>query len=89
MKTMAMLALVPLVFVVGCPRPEPPLDPSDPKATCETACENVRDMSCSGWSTPKGATCEDACENAAANAVAWPVGCLSAARSCDAADRCR
>lgn len=93
MKLMAMLNLVPFVLVVGCPPPtppEPPLDPNDPSATCDTACENMRAMGCTGWlSTPKGGYCVDVCKNAAANAIAWPVSCLSASKSCDEANRCR
>ena len=81
---------VVLVVLAGCPKPQPPLDPSDPNATCATACQNVAEMRCKGWTTPKGGTCEEVCGLAAeAAAVAWPVGCLSAARSCDDADRCR
>lgn len=80
------------LLVVGCPRPpEPPLDPEDPNATCSTACANMREMGCAGWlQTPKGSYCEDVCENTAkAGGVAWPVSCLSSAKSCDAANRCR
>lgn len=80
-------------FIIGlsaCPKPQPPLDPSDPNATCDTACTNVREMGCTDWvTTPKAGYCSDVCENAAKNAIAWPVGCISAAKSCDEANRCR
>lgn len=87
------MKLTPLILafvLAGCPKPAPPLDPSDPDATCESACANVREMGCAlGKNTPRGATCEAVCKNAAENAIAWSVGCLSGARSCDSAERCR
>lgn len=91
------LIFVIIVALAGCPQPaNPPPAPELPDASsgasCSTACENMRLLGCEvGKPSPKGASCETVCDNVHVNnaGAGFPVGCLTRARSCKAADACR
>ena len=73
------------------PNPVPPTPvpaPDAAAASCATACAQGTALGCP-WSKPTllKATCEEVCANAAA-VVPWPVGCISTAATCQAADSC-
>jgi len=82
--------LLVLVFLAaGCATVVPPPTPLPPPvegATCATACQNAQSMHC----PDVGPLCDQACENVVASGVfTYPVGCLTAARTCAQWDACQ
>jgi len=74
------------------PKPSPPGPTIGPEpipehvTTCETACENQRDLGCElGEPTPEGTTCEEVCQNSEQSGIpglAWDVDALTQATTC-------
>jgi len=60
------------------------------QATCVTACARLAVLDCpAARPTTNGTTCAMVCENVEHSGLAtWGVGCVSAAVSCEAADKC-
>lgn len=55
--------IILLGICAGCEIPSP-APPETPAFTCETACDNLRELDCpESENTPEGDTCEDVCEN--------------------------
>jgi hypothetical protein len=80
-----------LLALVGCTiTPAPVMPPPDGPGDCSSACANLARLGGCGIDP---ATCEGDCaDNGGAEAelgVRFPVGCLAAAESCDAAMLCR
>lgn len=65
------------------PLPEPP---APVEATCDTACENQRQLGCElGNPTPEGSTCEEVCRNAEQSGIPdlrWDVTSLTETTVC-------
>lgn len=85
------LVLLVLVLISGCPKPVPvpPVPPID-GATCDTACDRLRELGCeAAQPTPAGESCEAVCENVQASGIVkFDLDCRSTAPSCDAIDAC-
>ena len=74
-----------LLVLTACCLPPKPINPD--VFTCETACANMRTMSCPlGEPTAKGTTCEQVCENTLTGPARMDVECLSNAKTCEACD---
>lgn len=79
------------LLLVGCTvTPTPVMPPPDGAGTCETACARLAELGGCGIGS---ATCRTDCdaESAAESeiGVRLPVGCLTAAKSCEEARSCR
>ncbi len=87
-----LIALLCVVFVVsGCAGAFEPPKPTEPEKRCETACAHLRMLGCSdAQPTKHGASCEEVCKAAGSvdYSPGWPLSCIEAATSCDAARDC-
>ena len=84
------------LFLIACtytPTPKPPVTPAPPDPngfTCETARQNLAVLGGCGMDLVTFAKdCEDAERAERRAGVALPVGCLSTASECVAAEQCR
>lgn len=84
-RLVVLLALAVTACVYPAPPPEPP---PDGPGTCGDACRNLDRLGCG-----LGPECLDLCESAASAeddvGERLPVGCLTAAETCDEAALCR
>lgn len=75
-----------LCVCVGC-QSQSPEAPAEPAYTCETACENLRQLDCpEAESTSEGGTCEDVCQNSfevGISAFEWDVEQATVTEVCE------
>jgi hypothetical protein len=86
-----MRALAALLLMLGCGPPQRPLPPPlDGPGDCRTAAENLQRLGGCGLDPARvEQDCRDAEEAEADVGVRLPVGCLTAATTCDDAAICR
>jgi len=81
------------VSLLACGPVTPKPKPTPGGADCASVCAHVGPapdgMGCEvGKPTPNGATCIQVCEASHANGTDWPLDCMLAATSCNAAQAC-
>lgn len=90
-----LILLLPLLLAAQCqtPTPTPGPDPTPvppPAGSCAVACARLRELGCEAAKpTEAGASCEAVCEYVnSSGTLQLDTGCVAAAASCEAADRC-
>jgi hypothetical protein len=88
---LALVLTLALAWAASCRPLPPPLPPPEAPGTCETAFETIRQLpdGCGMNLEHFVADCHDAEAAEAQDGVRLPVGCLTAAKTCEEAMACR
>jgi hypothetical protein len=90
MRVTLVVLLSTVLSALGCGPPPRPLPPPDGPGDCSTAAANLAKLGGCGLEPARiEQDCRDATGAEAEVGERFPVGCLTAAASCEAAQRCK